>query len=154
MMNKVLCFCFLMIAFSQIVMANDVLLDKNRSYKGAEAQRDHYRVIYQLDSNNPSVIKKAIRNIQNLMNDPRLKDKVEVELISFAGGTEAMLKDSDYGNGLKGLVGRGVIVAQCENSLKERGLERSQLYDFLGYVPTANGELVIRAAEGWVIIKP
>lgn len=153
-MNKFLIFFLLTMICPQYAMADNALLDKNRSYSGAEVDKDSYKAIYQLDSNNPDIIRKAIRNIKNLMNDPRLKDKLQVELIAFAGGTDAMLKTSDYGDALRELVSMGVIVAQCENSLKERRLDKSQLHDFLGYVPTANGELVIRASEGWVIIKP
>lgn len=154
MKSKILFFSFLVMIFPQYLIADDTLLDKNRSYSGAEAYKDIYKVIYQLDSNHTDIIRKSIRNIKNLINDPRLRGKVQVELISFAGGTEAMLKTSEYGDALKELISQGVIVAQCENTLKERRLDKSQFYDFLGYVPTANGELVIRASEGWVIIKP
>ena len=127
---------------------------ENVKFTGAKALKKNYKAIYQLDSNNPDIVKKAFRNINNLLNDPRLKGKVEVELITFSGGTEVMLKNSAYQEDLKKLIEKGVIVAQCTNSLQERGLEKHQLYDFIGYVPSGNGELVIRGSEGWVIVKP
>ena len=129
-------------------------LIENAKFSGAVPHNKHYKAIYQLDSNNPDVVKKAFRNIKNVLNDPRLKGKIEVELITFSGGTEVMLKDSAYADDLKELIDKGVIVAQCNNSLEERKLKKEQLYDFIGYVPSGNGELVIRASEGWVIIKP
>ncbi len=129
-------------------------LTHNAEFTGADTHNKHYKAIYQLDSNNPDVIKKAFRNIKNVLNDPRLKGKLEVELITFSGGTEVMLKDSAYADALKELIDKGVIVAQCTNSLQERNLKKEQLYDFIGYVPSGNGELVIRASEGWVIVKP
>ncbi len=49
---------------------------------------------------------------------------------------------------------KGVIVAQCNNTLKERKIGRDQLYGFIAVVPTGNGELIIRQAEGWSVIKP
>ncbi|GAA4145634.1 hypothetical protein GCM10022216_29750 [Sphingobacterium kyonggiense] len=129
-------------------------LQKNAEFVGATTHLKQYKAIYQLDSNQPDVVKKAFRNINNVLNDPRLKGKLQLELITFSGGTEVMLKDSPYEKDLKKLIDQGVIVAQCNNSLQERNLVKDQLYDFIGYVPSGNGELVIRAAEGWVIVKP
>ncbi|NSL90834.1 DsrE family protein [Chitinophaga solisilvae] len=133
---------------------HDSLLLKNRAYTGAVAKRHHYYAIYQLDKNDPKVIQKAIRNINNALNDPRLKGKLSVELIAFSAGTDALLKGSEYENDLKNLVGRGVIVAQCSNTLQERKISKDQLYDFIALVPSGNGELIIRQAEGWAIVKP
>src|SRR5690606_13700896 len=99
--------------------ADNKLLN-NAKFSGAEPHNGHYKAIYQLDSNNPDVVKKAFRNIKNVLNDPRLKGKIEVELITFSGGTEVMLKDSAYQNALKELIDKGVIIAQCTNSLQER----------------------------------
>lgn len=129
-------------------------LTENRSFTGAKATKKNYNAIYQLDSNDPKIITKAIRNINNALTDPRLAGKLHIELIAFSGGTEAMLKGSKYEEDLKALVQKGVIVAQCNNSLHERNLTRDQLYDFVAVVPSGNGELIIREAEGWTIIKP
>ncbi len=130
------------------------LLKKNVQFQGAEATLPSYKAIYQLDTNNPDQVKKAFRNIRNVLNDPRLKGKISVELITFSGGTEVMLKTSAYEDDLKDLITKGVQVSQCTNSLQERNLTKAQIYDFIAYVPSGNGELVIRAADGWVIIKP
>ncbi|MBN8786570.1 MAG: DsrE family protein [Terrimonas sp.] len=129
-------------------------LEKNAAFTGAKATQKKYHAIYQLDNNDPRVIEKALRNLNNALTDPRLEGKIEIELIAFAGGTEAYLKDSKYENDLKALVEKGVIVAQCNNTLRERKISRDQLYDFIAIVPSGNGELIIRQAEGWAIVKP
>lgn len=140
--------------FSHSAIAIEDPFESNRQYTGAEATKESYKAIYQLDSNNTDVIKKAIRNIKNLLEDPRLKGRVQVELVAYSGGTEALMKTSEYEAGLRELVSKGVIVAQCLNTLKERKLDKLQFLDFVAFVPSANGELVIRGAEGWVIVKP
>ncbi|MGX5820182.1 DsrE family protein [Chitinophaga lutea] len=127
---------------------------QNRSFTGAIADQKRYKAIYQLDQASPDIIKKAIRNINNLLNDPRLKGKVQVELVAFSGGTEAFKKTSGFEADIKGLVDKGVIVAQCLNTLREKNISKDELYDFLAFVPSGNGELVIRGAQGWVIVKP
>lgn len=129
-------------------------LQQNKEFTGAEATQDRYRAIYQMDSASPEIIKKTIRNINNLLKDPRLKGKVQVELVAFSGGTEVYRKGSEYEEAIRDLIAQGVTVAQCLNTLEEREISKSELYDFLAFVPTGNGELLIRATEGWIIIKP
>jgi len=133
---------------------NEKALETNKSFTGAKATQKNYHVIYQLDNNDPKIIEKAFRNINNALADPRLAGKVEIELITFAGGTETVVKGSKYEEDLKALVQKGVIVAQCNNSLREKKLTPDQIYDFMAIVPSANGELIIRQAEGWAVIKP
>ena len=155
-MKKLIVMLFCFIATSTVVTAQttDHLLEKNRAFTGATATQKHYHAIYQLDTNDPKRIEKAIRNINNALNDPRLAGKIQIELIAFGGGTDAYLKGGKYEQDLKALAEKGVIVAQCNNTLKERKITRDQLYDFIGIVPSGNGELIIRQAQGWSIIKP
>jgi intracellular sulfur oxidation DsrE/DsrF family protein len=139
---------------SSIISANaDPLID-NAKFTGADGNIPSYKAIYQLDQNNPDIFKKAIRNINNLISDPRLAGKIQVELVTFSGATEGVMKGSPYEADIKALIEKGVIVAQCQNSLRERKLAKEQMLDFLGYTPSGNGELVIRATQGWVIVKP
>jgi hypothetical protein len=130
------------------------LMEKNRAFTGAKAVAKHYKAIFQLDSKDPVIIEKTFRNMKNALNDPRLKGKIEIELVTFSGGTEVCLKGSKYEENLKDLVNKGVIVAQCANSLKERKIDRNELYDFIGLVPSGTGELILRQAEGWSVVKP
>lgn len=129
-------------------------MEKNRDFTGAKSGAQQYKAIFQLDSKDPKIIEKTFRNMKNALNDPRLKGKIEIELVTFSGGTEVCLKGSKYEENLKDLVNQGVIVAQCANSLKERNIDRNQLYNFIGLVPSGTGELILRQAEGWSVVKP
>jgi intracellular sulfur oxidation DsrE/DsrF family protein len=138
-MKKLILFSFLAVLMSTSVRSQTKALDQNREFTGAKANLKDYHAIYQLDSNDPKIINKALRNL---------------ELIAFSGGTDAYLKGSAYEDQLKELVEKGVIVSQCNNTLKERKISRDQLYDFIAVVPSGNGELIIRQAQGWSVIKP
>ena len=144
----------LLVSTTAMSQSSSGLLEKNKAFTGAAASKKSYSTIYQLDNNDPKIIEKAFRNINNALNDPRLSGKIKIELIAFSGGTDALLKNSKYESDLKALVEKGVIVAQCNNTLKERKIDRDQLYDFIAVVPSGNGELILRQAEGWSIIKP
>ena len=147
-------FCCIVTTTTAQAQTDTAKLEKNRAYTGAKATKKYYHAIYQLDNNDPKIIDKTIRNINNALNDPRLIGKIQVELIAFGGGTDAYMLGSKYEKDLKALVEKGVIVSQCNNTLKERKINRDQLYDFIAVVPSGNGELIIRQAEGWSVIKP
>ncbi len=123
-------------------------------FHGAVATKSHYNAIYQLDTANKAVMGKTLRNIKNVLNDPRLKGKLTIELIAYAGGTNIYFKGNEFGKQLKELKDKGVILAQCNNTIHERHLKLSQLYPFISVVPSGNGELIIRQAEGWAVVKP
>ena len=145
---------FAMLLVAVHLQAQDNALDKNSRYTGAPATKKQYKAIYQLDQNDPHIIEKTFRNINNALSDSRLTGKLQVELVAFSGGTNAYLKNSKYEEDLKKLIEKGVVVAQCNNTLKERNISRDSLYNFIAIVPSGNGELIIREQEGWTIIKP
>ena len=127
---------------------------KNKSFTGAVAEKEKYNVIFQLDNGDTNIIKKTFININNALNDERLKNKIHIELIAFYFGTNAYLKGSKYENDLRSLVEKGVTVAQCNNTLIIRKISRDSLYDFIGIVPSGVGELILRQSQGWAVIKP
>ena len=143
-----------MISLAATAQTDDKALENNRAFTGAKAPEKMVHAIYQLDNSDPKTIDKAFHYINNALADPRLAGKIEIELIAFGEGTDVNIKGGKYEADLKSLVQKGVIVAQCNNSLKMRKLSRDQIYDFLAVVPSGNGELIIRQAEGWSIVKP
>src|SRR3546814_8122494 len=86
--------------------------------------------LYVVNSSDEKRVKAAFRNIRNALNDPRLKGRLEVELIVFGDGVEIYKLESPYRTALEDLKERGVLLAQCENTLKERGIGKSELYPF------------------------
>ena len=145
---------FILLTTIANAQTSETALKKNKNFTGAKANKKMYHAIYQLDNADVKIIEKAIRNINNTLNDTRLSGKIEIELVAFGGGTDAFLKGGKYEADLVALVQKGVIISQCNNTLKERKITRDQLYDFIAVVPSGNGELIIRAGEGWAIIKP
>jgi uncharacterized protein len=124
------------------------------TFAGAKADLKHYNVVYQLDSDEEKLIKMTLRNINNALEDPRLKGKLQVELVAYAGGTNVFRKDQPYEKELLGLRAKGVILAQCLNTLRERNIPKSDLHPFISFVPSGNGELIIRQAQGWSLVHP
>lgn len=123
-------------------------------YTGAVADKAEYKVVYQLDSDDPKLIKQTLKNMKNALEDPRLKGKLQMELVAYGGGTDVYRKTQPYEADLQALRDKGVIMAQCLNTMKQRNISKEELFPFVSYVPTGNGELIIRQAQGWAIVHP
>ena len=42
-------------------------------------------MVYQLEKDDPKLISKTLHNMRNALEDPRLKGKLEMELVAFSG---------------------------------------------------------------------
>ncbi|WP_342329313.1 DsrE family protein [Pedobacter sp. FW305-3-2-15-E-R2A2] len=140
---------FLFSAFLKPLMAQE-----KAGFTGAKATMKHYKALYVLNSGEEKKINGTLRNIKNALEDPRLKGKLELELIVFGDGVAVYQKNSNYEAALKLLQSKGVILAQCENTLKERKIDKSELFDFISFVPSGNGEIIIRQQQGWAVVHP
>ncbi len=63
------------------------------TFHGAEATKSRYRAVYQLNTADTAVISHALANIQNALNDPRLKGKLDMELVVYGGANILYRKD-------------------------------------------------------------
>ncbi|GAC1313625.1 MAG: hypothetical protein NVSMB24_37110 [Mucilaginibacter sp.] len=124
------------------------------AFTGATAKLKHYDALYILNSNDDKKIKGTLRNIDNALEDVRLKGKLHVELIAFGDGVAVYMKSGAYEQTLKDLQAKGVVLAQCSNTIKERKIDKNDLFPFVSYVPSGNGEIIIRQYEGWAVVHP
>lgn len=147
----------LIVALSFVFLSGFSLTAQSQTkpvFTGAKAVLKHYRALYVLNNGDEKKINGILRNIKNAMEDPRLKGKLEVELIVFGDGVALYDKNSAYQEKLKDLKSRGIVLAQCENTLVERKIDKGSLYDFVDFVPSGNGEMIIRQQQGWAVIHP
>lgn len=123
-------------------------------FTGAEAKLKHYDALYILNSGDEKKIKGILRNMNNALEDPRLKGKLHLELIAFGDGVTVYMKSEPYEQALKDLQAKGVVLAQCSNTIRERKIDKNDLFPFISYVPSGNGEIIIRQYEGWAVVHP
>ncbi len=124
------------------------------AFHGAEATKPRYYAAYQLNTDDSTKIQGTLRNIQNAINDPRLKGKLDIELVVHGSGVALFKKDHPYEKLVQDLQKQGVILAMCENTMRALKLSRDELFPFISYVPSGNGELIIREQNGWAVIHP
>jgi uncharacterized protein len=124
------------------------------SFRGAVANLKAYKALYILNTSDEKKIKGTLRNINNALEDPRLKGKLQVELIVFGDGVEVFKKANNFDTVLTNLQKKGVLLAQCENTIRERKISKEELWPFISYVPSGNGEIIIRHYQGWATVHP
>ena len=121
---------------------------------GATANLSAYNALYILNQADDKKIRGIIRNINNALDDPRLKGKLHVELVVFGEGVEVFKKLNHYDTLLVALQNKGVLLAQCLNTMRERKISKDELWPFIAYVPSGNGEIIIRHYQGWATVHP
>ena len=123
-------------------------------FNGAAANLQAYNALYVINQSDDKKIRAVIRNINNALADPRLKGKLIVELVVFGDGVELFKKINHYDTLLLALKSKNVILAECENTIKERKISKDDLWPFIAYVPSGNGEIIIRHYQGWAVVHP
>lgn len=113
-----------------------------------------YGAIFHLDSGGNHAIKKTLNNIENLLKDPRVKGHIHIELLANSKGYDVYVKNNGFEHRLRELQKDGVILAQCSNTLREKHINRKNLYSFIKLVPSGVGEITLRESEGWAYIHP
>src|SRR5277367_2589572 len=88
------------------------------AFTGATAKSDHYDALYVINSGDEKKIKGTLRNMANALEDPRLKGKLHIELICFGDGVAVYMKSGIFEQQLKTLRDKGVILAQCSNTVR------------------------------------
>lgn len=148
----------LLIVFALLLISSCVTPElshqQQSTFTGAEAKRRNYNALYVINNGDEKKITSTLRNIKNALSDPRLEGKLNVELVAFGDGYKAFEKSSPFEKTLLELQAKGVILAQCENTVRERKIDKNTLFPFISYVPSGNGEIIIRHYQGWAIVHP
>jgi uncharacterized protein len=66
------------------------------NFNGAAATLKEYKALYVLNQSDDKKIRGTIRNINNALEDPRLKGKLKIELVAFGDGVELYKKSNHY----------------------------------------------------------
>lgn len=124
------------------------------SFHGAAADLKSYKAVYVLNQSDDKKIRAVLRNMNNALDDPRLKGKLKVELVAFGDGLDIFKKANPYDTLLTNLQKKGALLAACENTIRERKIDKADLWNFISFVPSGNGEIIIRQQQGWASIHP
>ena len=141
-MNKLLVLAILML-FSTVKMAAQKTpsVSKSKSYK----------MVIQLTNGDTAVHRGLVRQINNaLVAAPNIK----IEVVAHSGGISFLQKEKTVlGDQIKDLRAKGVSFAACENTLRERKIDKSEIVKEAFFVPAGIIEVVDKQTKGWSYIK-
>ncbi len=120
----------------------------------AVAKTKYYKAVYYINDSSAHKIKGTLQNIKNALEDPRLEGRLQVELVAFGDGVELFKKINKLDTVLLALQKKGVVLIECLNTIKAKNINKDELWPFISYVPTGNGEVIIKQAQGWSVMHP
>lgn len=124
------------------------------SFENLISKKVKYKVVFQLNSGDEKVIESTLKNIANSMADSKLKNQITIELVVHGNGVVLFMKDHPYEKQVLELKEKGVILAQCLNTLKNKNISKEQLFPFIYYVESGVAEIIYRQYQGWAYIHP
>lgn len=122
---------------------------------GCAALQDKPRqhVVIQISDDNVKSWQTAFNVVNNLTNVYG-KENVDVELVAFGDGIQALTFDSKAASRIPGATGQGAKVIACENSMRRFKLSRNDMAPEVEYVKAGVQRIIERQAQGWAVIRP
>jgi intracellular sulfur oxidation DsrE/DsrF family protein len=119
-------------------------------FSGFES-RAQYKIVWEIASGDTTDQKMLYKQVNNVLN---AAPGTQIELVFHGPAITAVLKDTGYfKQELLGIHRRGVRIAACGNSLKNRGIDPARLMPEAFIVPAGIVEIVQKQEEGWRYIK-
>ena len=116
----------------------------------ADAGKGH-RVVFQFVASDQPSQKALIGNLNNLLD---FWPETEIEVVFHGPGFTMVTADAPYPELLRAFVDKhSVRLVVCENTLRSHQLTKADLLPFVGTVPVAIAELILKQELGWAYIK-
>ena len=110
-----------------------------------------YKIVFQLTSSDTSVQKALIKQVGNALT---AAPKSSIEVVCHSNGiTMLQTAKTISADGIKALKAKGVVFAACENTLRERKIDKSEMVGEAVFVPSGVIEVVDKETSGWAYLK-
>ena len=109
-------------------------------------------IVVHLDEAAPEKHASVLHNISNLLTE--LGEETPIELVVHGPGLAAALTNAPHAAQVRELLGRGIAVAACANTMREKNVSADELIEGVHVVPAGIAELVRCQREGWAYVRP
>jgi len=115
-------------------------------------QKSKHNLIMQLTSKDTLVHKGTIKQLNHLKDG--WENDLSIEVVLHGPGIDFLREStSKFQVEIDLLKARGIIFVVCENSLKERKIDKSEILPGHQFVPMGIGEIILKQEEGWSYVK-
>ncbi len=122
------------------------------SHAADDSGVDSQGTVVHLDDADPAAHARVFRNVGNLVD--ALDDGSPVELVVHGPAITAVVAGAPSSESLQALVGRGVRVSACRNTMDREGIRPEDLTEGVQIVPSGIAQLVRRQRQGWAYVRP
>lgn len=117
----------------------------------AQTKEKEHKIVFHLASSDTLVHKALVKQIANVLDYWKT---AKIEVVVHNSGIGFMKQDeARYAKEIQALNTRGVVFAVCENTLKQRKIEKSQILTNATFVPVGIAEIVLKEEDGWSYLK-
>lgn len=116
------------------------------------ANAQTHKVVVQLNTSDTLVWHGALKNISNLQTV--LGPTTQIELVAHGSGIGILIDGKTTQKAkIAELAASGVLFKVCENTIRERKIDRSTILTQAGTVPSGVAEVVLKQEAGWAYLK-
>lgn len=121
-------------------------------YQGLFAQNmKKYKIIFQLTSNDTLVHKALVKQLNNALNEA---PNATLEVVCHNNGITFLQQSrTKQQQAVADLKAKGVDFAACENTIKERKIDKSDILTEARFVPAGIIEIADKQHKKWAYIK-
>jgi len=115
-----------------------------------QTERQH-RIVMQLTSGDTLVHKNLMKQFKNMK---EAAPTMQLEVVCHGPGMDMLMNDrSIVQEKIKEFAAKGIVFLACENTIRERNLDRSKVLPEAAYVQAGIIHIVERQEDGWSYIK-
>ena len=116
------------------------------------ANAQTHKVVVQLNTSDTLVWHGALKNISNLQT--ALGPTTQIELVAHGSGIGILIDGKTTQKAkIAELAASGVLFKACENTIRERKIDRATILTQAGTVPSGVAEVVLKQEAGWAYLK-
>lgn len=110
-----------------------------------------HKIVFQLTNNDTLVHKAMVKQINNAL---AAAPNAKIEVVCHNNGIEFLTTaKTKQAKGIAELKAKGVVFAACENTLRERKIDKSEIVPEAIFVPAGILEVAIKQEKGYSYIK-
>lgn len=118
----------------------------------SQGKADSVKVVIHVNFADADQQQRGLKNIENIL---KAVKEAEVLVVCHGPGINLVVKDqSKHGDAVRALVKKGVKFVACENTMREKLLNKDQLLPDTGTVASGALEVIRRQQAGYAYFKP
>jgi uncharacterized protein len=110
-----------------------------------------YKIVFQLTNSDTAVHRAMVKQIYNALT---AAPNSKIEVVCHNNGINFLQSAKTFqGDKIVDLKAKGVVFAACENTLRERKIEKTEIVSQAIFVPAGIIEVADKQMSGWAYIK-